>query len=66
MARKSGGFDWKTYRVTSDVVDNAVNPSKYSESERIETGGFRNDMKIVGQFSLEPLFLNNYMLSHSI
>jgi hypothetical protein len=65
MVRKIGGFDWQTFRVNSNIVDIAANPNSYLESDRIESGGFNNDMKIGGEFSLEPIFLDNYMLSFS-
>jgi hypothetical protein len=48
MARKADGYDWKTYKVTKDVVDVAQNPQKYNKSDQIEEGGFKNDMKFGG------------------
>lgn len=65
MARKIDGSDWKTFRVNSNVVDIAMNPQNYVDADQIEGGGFKNDMKIGGQLSVEPLFSNQYMLSYS-
>ena len=66
MVRKVGGFDWQTFKVNSNVVDVAQNPNNYVESQRIEAGGFKNKMNIGGQFSVHPLFYNDYMLSYTI
>jgi len=65
MARKIDGFDWETFKVDSNVVDVALNPSNYVEYDRIETGGFKRDMRIGGQMSVEPIFFNEYMIVYS-
>lgn len=64
MVRKIDGSDWKTFRVDNNVVDIAMNPQNYVEADQIESGGNKNDMKIAGQFSVEPLFANQYMLPY--
>jgi hypothetical protein len=58
MVRKIDGFDWKTYKVNSNVVDVALNPQNYIEDDLIEGGAFKNDMKIGGLISVEPIFSN--------
>jgi hypothetical protein len=65
MARKIDGFGWQTFKVDSNVVDVAQNPTNYVASDGIETGGFKRDMIIGGQISVEPIFYNEYMITYS-
>ena len=48
LVRNANGYDWKTFKVTKNVVDVAMNPWKYQESDQIEKGGFKNDMRFGG------------------
>lgn len=38
MVRRVDGYDWKTYKFTSDVIGVAQNKNLYNQSEWIENG----------------------------
>ena len=65
MARMVDGSYWQTFKFTSDVVGVASTPASYPYTDQIETAGFTNDLILDGEISLQPIFVDEYVVTYS-
>lgn len=64
MAKKIDGFDWKTFKLTENVVGVAQNPTNYPYTEQIDNG-FKRDLNLGGDISLNPVFIDDFIITYS-